>query len=321
MSIQASSGLLHSTKVWTALVSPMRTDGSLDLDRLCDLASRQQDAGNGIVLLGSTGEALALDSSEKRMVVEAVAGMGLTVPVMAGVAGFNLNEQLAWMEVAAGKGIDAFMMVVPIYSKPGPVGQLKWFQRLMDASPLPCMLYNIPSRAGVPIHPSVLAALEHHPNMMGVKEAAGTIESFHAYRMAAPSARLYSGDDGFTPYYAAAGAVGLVSVVSNAWPELTRRITELSLSGAGGAGGETGAPSEWNRIVVEWTEICKTFFMAANPIPAKRLLLEKGLIGSAAVRLPLSVDEMDATRLSALLDADRRADELLERANMLLGSH
>jgi 4-hydroxy-tetrahydrodipicolinate synthase len=146
---------INELKLWTALVTPMQADGSVDFVSLENIVRRQEAAGNGILLLGSTGEGLALDQEEKKSVVSFVSRMNPDVAVMAGVGGFNLKMQQQWIETCNHLNINAFLLVAPLYSKPRPVGMESWFRSLLDVSGKPCMLYNIPGRTGVKIPPSV----------------------------------------------------------------------------------------------------------------------------------------------------------------------
>ncbi|MFU8812267.1 MAG: 4-hydroxy-tetrahydrodipicolinate synthase [Balneolaceae bacterium] len=286
-----------SPSLWTALITPMHEDGSLHLDDLTALLHRQAAAGNGVLLIGSTGEGLALSDSEKLAVVEHAAAQNVSIPLMVGVGGFQLETQLNWIRTCNTLSVDSFLLVAPLYAKPGPFGMEHWFRSLMDAAEKPCMIYNIPSRTGVKIPPSVIAGLSDHPNFWAVKEASGSIEEFQAFRAASPEVPLYSGDDGLTPFFCRAGAVGLVSVASNVWPKATRRYTEYCLSG-----------NTVNTLPI-WKPATDALFSASNPIPAKRLLQHKGVIESARLRAPLHATELST--IDHLIEADRHIERWL----------
>jgi len=288
---------MKNTKLWTALVTPMQRDGQLDFDDLESLVRRQEKAGNGILLIGSTGEGLALDDEEKRAVVEYVSKLELSVPVMAGVGGFSLENQKNWIIYCNRLNLDAFLLVTPLYSKPGPVGQEKWFGDLMDVSEKPCMIYNIPSRTGARISPEVFQNIENHPNFWSIKEASGSIQDFQAFREAIPDIPIYSGDDGMLPFFAVAGCKGLVSVASNAWPEATNLYVQKCLEG------------DTVSLFPLWKHATEMLFSVSNPIPAKKLLVEKGLIKSPALRLPLTPSELDSTK--DLIEIDKEISNWL----------
>ena len=281
---------LTNTKIWTALVTPMKENGDLDLEDLASLIHKQDEAGNGILVLGSTGEGLALGLDEKEQVVNTASSLNIDVPLMVGVGGFNLRRQIEWIEYCHEYDPDAFLLVMPLYSKPDLKGQIEWFKSLMDAAEKPCMLYNVPSRTGSWLQKEALKTLSEHPNLYALKEAGGSIEQFQGYGEAAPTVPLYSGDDGMTPYFSMNGCQGLVSVTANVWPEATHAYLEQCLEGKG------------KELVPRWKEPIKAMFSASNPIPSKVLLREKGWIKSSTLRPPLT--DKDLPDLDRLLKAD-----------------
>lgn len=282
---------MKNITLWTALVTPMGEDGSIHLADLEKLLRRQEKAGNGILLIGSTGEGLALSGKEKKKVVEYSAGLGLSVPLMVGVGGFNLSEQTKWIEWCNRLNIDAFLLVNPLYSKPGARGQAQWFNSLMDAAEKPCMVYNIPSRTGSKIPPSVIQSIETNKNFWAVKEASGSIADYNKFREAVPSVPLFSGDDGMVAFFAAAGCHGLVSVAANVWPKATKLYVKKCLDG------------ETDSLFPLWNHVVEELFSAPNPIPAKVLLNEKKLLQSATLRSPLTEDEIES--VDKLLSVDK----------------
>lgn len=283
---------MTDTKLWTALVTPMMNNGEVDTEDLAGLLRRQEEAGNGVLLLGSTGEGLALGREEKERVIKTADELDLDTPLMAGVGGFNLEEQLEWMAWCGEFDVDAFLLVTPLYAKPGRRGQASWFRTLMDEAARPCMLYNVPSRTGVKLDPRVLGDLDGHPNLYALKEASGSVEEYQQFRKAAPGLKFFSGDDGLTPFFAMAGCDGLVSVAANVWPRATSRYVELCLEGRG------------PELLPLWEECASALFAGPNPVPAKVLLKEKGWIGTSVLRAPLT-DE-DAGDVARLKEADRR---------------
>lgn len=281
---------LIDIKIWTALVSPMKENGDLDLEDLASLIHKQNEAGNGVLVLGSTGEGLALGLEDKKKVVETASSLNIDVPLMVGVGGFNLREQIEWIEYCQEFDPDAFLLVTPLYSKPDLLGQIEWFKSLMDAADKPCMLYNVPSRTGSWLHKDAFSELAGHPNLYGLKEAGGSIDYFQQYRDAAPGVPLYSGEDALTPYLAMHGCQGLVSVAANVWPKATNKYLEMSLAGRG------------KELVKYWREPIKALFSASNPVPSKVLLKEKGWIKTSKLRPPLT--DKDLQNLDRLLKAD-----------------
>lgn len=292
---------LEQTKLWTALVTPMDNDGNVNSNELASLIHRQDEAKNGVLVLGSTGEGLALSLKDKKKVVETAESLNINVPLMAGVGGFNLQDQIEWIEYCRKFDVDCFLLVTPLYAKPDVHGQIAWFKTLLDAADKPCMIYNVPSRTGVKLKPEVVEELSDHSNLIGLKEASGEVADFQEFRKAAPDLPIYSGDDGMTPFFAAAGCHGLVSVMSNAWPKATHRYLDWCLQGRG------------PELLPLWGDCSSALFSAPNPVPVKMLLAEKGLIESASFRLPLTAKEIEDP--SFLLDADQRISEWYQATN------
>ena len=292
---------VEKTMVWTALITPMLENGRIDIDSLGELVQAQTKAGNGIVLFGSTGEGLALTLDEKKAILKNVLDMQSLPPIMVGVGGFHLSEQLSWLAFCETLNISAYLMVVPLYAKPGPVGQTAWFEALLNKVTKPCMLYNVPTRVGTVLHPQVLNNLKDNPYLWAVKEASGNIAAFKTYQTAAArlSICLYSGDDVLMPQLAKAGAKGLVSVASNIWPEAVRRYAEFCLSDHLDAS-----------MQALWKQASEACFCAPNPLPVKLLLTRQGKINSAYCRPPLSQNEQ--VNYALLKMADRAVNAWYE---------
>lgn len=289
---------LNNTILWTALITPMQTDGSVDFDSLTQCVRAQEDAGNGVLILGSTGEGLALTTEEKLRIVEHVASLEIQVPIMVGIGGHQLPDQITFLESCQHFSIDAFLLVTPLYAKPGPKGQVAWFKALLDVSHKPCMLYNVPSRTGVAMHPSVLSTLHTHDQFWSIKEASGDVNQFAAYQALVPEIPFFSGEDGLMPELAAVGAKGLVSVVSNPWPKATREYVKASL---------VGIDEDSHQL---WKKASAAMFAVSNPIPSKALMASRGNISTPTLRLPLVANELtDITQQQA---ADQSVQQWLK---------
>lgn len=265
--------------LWTALVTPMTENGKVDYQSLQNLVRAQEKARNGLLVLGSTGEALNLDEDEKKQILEFVISLRPSSPIMVGVGGINLNNTLEWLKYCEELPVDAYLMVTPLYAKPGAHGQYHWFKALMDAVKRPCMLYNVPGRTGGALNKDALSRLNGHPQFWALKEASGSTAEFASYVQAAPSAQVFSGDDAMLPQYAPLGAKGLVSVASNVWPEQTHRYTELSLN----------YTLKNDKL---WAEASNSLFVASNPVPVKCLMAEVGQISTPILRAPLTHEDM-----------------------------
>jgi 4-hydroxy-tetrahydrodipicolinate synthase len=269
--------------LWTAIVTPLDQASHVDYRALSSIVRDQEEAGNGLLVLGSTAEALNLPLSEKKKIVDHVISMNPKIPIMVGVGGHQLEETLEWISFLETKMINAYLMVTPIYAKPGPVGQYNWFKTLMDAVTKPVMLYNVPGRSAVAMSTEAVAKLSGHKNFWSIKEASGSVEKFKEYLKAANGKAVYCGDDALMPDFALAGASGLVSVASNAWPKETNLYVQKCLN-------KTFDDKQL------WTDAANSLFVASNPVPVKRLMFENGKIQTALMVAPLSHEDMqDAT--------------------------
>lgn len=286
---------MSDLRLWTALITPMNPDGSVHYEDLKKLLNRQEDAGNGVLILGSTGEGISFSETEKRDIIKFVASQNLKTPVMAGVGGIRLETQLEWIDYCNELNIDSYLLVTPLYSKPGRYGQTDWFTALLDRSVKRCMIYNIPSRTGVKLPPEVLLDVEHHPNLWAVKEASGSMDDYNVFRKMLPNVPIFSGDDALLPEFAEVGCAGLVSVAANVWPIETNLYVEKCISG------------DTMNLKPVWAEAIKAIFSAPNPIPAKMLLHSKKEITNSKLRPPLS--EKDLSDQSHLKDVDRSIRE------------
>jgi 4-hydroxy-tetrahydrodipicolinate synthase len=285
---------VQETWLWTALITPFSADGgSVDYSTLAKLLERQEAAGNGVLLLGSTGESLSLSEDEKKEIVRFACAQKLTVPVMVGVPNINLAQTLAWIDYCRAYAIDAYLAATPAYTKPNAAGQTGWFKKLFDAADAPIMLYNVPSRTGAVLSPEVVRTLSRHANFWAIKESSGGLDAYIDYATAAPNIALYCGDDNLLPSATPLGACGLVSVASNVWPEACRDYVVACRKGA-----YRGQ---------EWWLACKSLFMATSPVPLKALMEHQSLIPFGSVRLPLSTT--DLTSIKPLEHADKSIEE------------
>lgn len=268
---------INSTPLWTAIVTPMNADSTVDYPSFEKILREQESAQNGVVILGSTGEALNLGTDECKQILEFGLSLKLKVPVMTGIGGFNQKDILKYVTYLNSlNGLDAYLVVTPLYAKPGEHGQTEWFKAILDLSTRPCMLYNVPGRTGVKMHVNAVKNLKEHKHFWAIKEASGSVEDFKAFVLANPKARVYSGDDGMVPDFAPHGCVGLVSVASNAWPLETRAYVVKTLENK-----LTKSEAEL------WKKSCDTLFIAANPVPVKNLMHAQGKIKTNVLRAPL----------------------------------
>jgi 4-hydroxy-tetrahydrodipicolinate synthase len=287
-------------RVVTAMVTPFRADGSVNLELAARLADHLVANGSdGLVICGTTGESPTLSWDEQHRlfaaVREAVQGRARLV------AGSGSNCTAEAVEAtceAATLGADGALVVVPYYNKPPQEGLEAHFRAIAQAAPeLPLMLYNIPARTGTSLAPDTVARLLDLPNVVSFKAASGTTEEVTALRgLCGDRLAIYSGDDALTLPMLAVGAVGVVSVASHVAGPQIRAMIEAFL------GGRQAEALALHELLVP---LCRALFCTTNPIPVKAALELSGWpVG--APRLPLlSASDAVKQRLSETLAALR----------------
>ncbi|MDO8664712.1 MAG: 4-hydroxy-tetrahydrodipicolinate synthase [Candidatus Liptonbacteria bacterium] len=264
----------------TALVTPFRTDLSLDDEALRQLVDRQINAGiDFLVPCGTTGESPTLSHEEHRRVVEIVIEQAAgRVPVIAGTGSNSTAEALDLTRHAKTAGATGCLIVSPYYNKPTQNGLLAHFNAIADVG-LPVVIYNIPGRTGVNITPETMAKLTEHPNIVGIKEATGNLEQMtQDILLCGERATYLSGDDTLTIPLMSIGGHGVISVISNLIPRETTEMVHAALD------------EDWNRarkIHLRLFPLCRAMFLETNPIPVKAAMAMMGLL-KPAWRLPMT---------------------------------
>jgi 4-hydroxy-tetrahydrodipicolinate synthase len=217
-------------RVLTAMVTPFAEDGSIDLAGAQELAAHLVDrqAHDGLVVLGTTGEAPTLSDGEQHAVLEAVLdAVGDRATVVAGVGTNDTAHSIERARDAERLGVHGLLVVTPYYNKPPQAGLLRHFTAVADATDLPVMLYDIPPRSVVPIEVDTLARLAEHPRIVAVKDAKGDLGAVMR-TLARTDLAYYSGEDVLNLPLLAVGAVGVVSVVGHlAGPRLAELIAAV----------------------------------------------------------------------------------------------
>jgi 4-hydroxy-tetrahydrodipicolinate synthase len=285
------------TGTGTALVTPFRTDGTLDEGTLRRLIQRQIDAGvDFLVPCGTTGESPTLTHEEHVRVVEiAVALAKGKVPVLAGAGGYNTAEVIAMARELAELGADGFLSVTPYYNKPTQEGLFQHYRAIAEAVPLPIILYSVQGRTGVNIEPATVKRLAQIENIVGIKEASGNVSQMAAILNAVPEDFIVlSGDDAITLPVISLGGRGVISVVSNEIPAEMSRLTRAALQG------DFQTAREIHRRFHPLMEIN---FVESNPGPVKAAMAEMGLL-EAVWRLPLVAPKAEnQMRIRAVLES------------------
>lgn len=267
---------------YTALVTPFQKDGRLDEPSFRRLVRLQLKGGvAGLVPCGSTGEAATLTHEEGRRVVElTLEETQGAVPVVAGVGTNATWKALELAREAETLGADALLLLAPYYNKPTQEGLYAHFRAICDATRLPAVLYNIPGRTAVNVAPATIARLaEDCPNLVAVKEAAGSLDQVSEILVRAPRGfTVLSGDDSLTLPMMSVGARGVVSVLSNVAPKATQQLCELFLDGQN---------KKAAALHARMFPLIKALFSETNPIPVKAAL-ELMDVCRADPRLPLT---------------------------------
>ncbi len=282
----------NSPRLWTALITPFKEDLSIDFESLERLLLRQQRAKLGVLLCGSTGEALNLSLEKKKSIIDFSLSLKLKIPYMIGVGGHLLEEQIKWIQfLEKYQSIHSYLLVTPLYSKPGPLGQTAWFKSLLSVATKPSILYNIPSRTGVELAIQTVQELNTHPLVWGIKEASGEPHKFSQYQEALSNGIIFSGDDMLMKEFSKRGAFGLISVASNIWPERTQDFLTKCLE-------QTLNTEDNQKFVSCFSEL----FKSSNPLPTKALLAYKKIIKTYQTIPPLT--STDFNSMSSLLKWD-----------------
>lgn len=267
--------------VFTALVTPFKEDGSLDLAAFDALIDAQLAANiAGLVPVGTTGEAPTLNNEERSQVIQrTVERANGKAFVLAGTGANDTTKAVTWTRQAEQLGADGCLVVAPYYNKPTQQGLLAYFGEVAECTSLPIVLYSVPGRCGIEIAANTAAALhEKHSNIVGMKEAGGTVDRVTQLRKACGKDFLIqSGDDGLTLPFLSVGAIGVISVVSNLAPDLM-----VELITAWREGRSDDALDIHDRV----SNLASAMFIESSPVPVKTALAKEGRMQNT-VRSPL----------------------------------
>ena len=264
-----------------AIVTPMTADGALDLPRLKALVDWHVAEGtDGIVIVGTTGESPTVDVSEHCKLIEAAVEYAAgRVPVIAGTGGNATREAVELTKFASKAGADYALSVVPYYNKPTQEGLYRHFRTIAEASSIPVILYNVPSRTVADLSNDTVLRLAKEPRIVGLKESTSSIERVTDLLMRKPEGfMVFSGNDDAALAYVMLGADGVISVTANVAPRLLHEMCA-----AARAGDAKRAIQINNRLL----GLHRNLFLEANPIPVKWALHRMGRIAEG-LRLPLT---------------------------------
>jgi 4-hydroxy-tetrahydrodipicolinate synthase len=270
-----------------AIVTPMHTDGSLDLDAFRSLIDFHITEGtDAIVVVGTTGESPTVDVEEHEQLIQvAVEHAAKRIPIIAGTGANSTKEAIELAAFSKKAGAAASLTVVPYYNKPTQEGLYLHFKAIAEAVDMPHILYNVPGRTGADMNNDTVLRLAQIPNIVGIKDATGGIERGSDLLLRAAALKdsigdfaVYSGDDASTLALMLLGAHGTISVTANVAPKLMHEMCVAALNG------EVAKAREINFRLLG---LHRQLFVEANPIPVKWAVARLGKMKNN-LRLPLT---------------------------------
>lgn len=263
-----------------AIVTPMYSDGTVNYDKLGELIDFQvEHSTDAIVICGTTGESATLNHQEHLKVISyAVERTNHRIPVIAGAGSNDTSYAVELAKEAEKAGVDGLLAVTPYYNKTSQAGLIRHYNVMADATSLPIILYNVPSRTGTNIQPKTYAELAKHPNIVATKEANDNIAALAETRaLCGDELGVYSGNDNQIVPILALGGLGVISVLSNIMPKETHEVCQLFFD---------GKLQESTALQLKLLHIMQAMFADVNPIPVKEAMNLMGMeVGGC--RLPL----------------------------------
>ena len=265
---------------YVALVTPFHEDGSVNFEKLRELAAWHVEQGtDGIVALGTTGESSTMSHEEDdevvRCVLETVNGR---IPVICGAGSNSTQTQLEKSRKYHDMGADGLLLITPYYNKANDEGMYRHFAVVADTVDTPIILYNVPGRTGCAISPACCARLAAHPNITGIKEASGNISyAAQIATLLSDDFCMFSGNDDMIVPMMSLGAVGVISVWANICPKQSHDLV---------AAFAAGDIARARAIQLKYLNLINTLFCEVNPIPVKEAMNQLGM-DVGGYRLPL----------------------------------
>ena len=279
-----------------AIITPFTDDG-INFDELGSIIDHQIDHHtDAIVITGTTGEAATMSDEEHKATIKfAVDHVKKRVPVIAGTGSNETKYAIELSTYAQSVGADGLLIVTPYYNKCTQNGLAAHYEKIADSVDVPIILYNVPSRTGMPIKTETYVRLSKHPQIVGVKEASGDLTSILRLRKACgEELAVYSGNDDQIIPILSLGGDGVISVLSNVAPQETHDICQLYFD---------GRVEDAARMQIDYCDLIDALFCEVNPIPVKTAM---NLLGwnAGELRMPLSpMEPQNLERLRAALKA------------------
>ncbi|OJV16512.1 MAG: 4-hydroxy-tetrahydrodipicolinate synthase [Dyadobacter sp. 50-39] len=266
--------------VGAALITPFDEQNEIDypgLKRLIDLVT--EGGTDYLVVQGTTGESPTVTSKEKRDILAfTIKNNYKKLPIVYGIGSNNTQSVLNTIQETDFTGVDAILSVCPYYNKPTQEGIIAHFTAIADASPVPVLLYNVPGRTVINMKADTIIKLAEHPNIIGIKDAGGSLEQSMELAARAPEDfLLLSGDDNLVTTMVSVGWHGVISVIANAFPKEFHDLTWAALE---------GRFKDAAKLQLAFLEFDTLLYIESNPVGIKKCLEIKGIC-SADVRLPL----------------------------------
>lgn len=270
-----------------ALVTPFK-NGGINFDTLRNLFEYHESHGtNAILLAGTTGESPTL-SHEEKLELFRFGKRFSKVPIIAGTGNYNTAQTIELTRDAQMIGVDGALVITPYYNKPTQRGLYNHFKAVADNTNIPIIIYNVPGRTGVSISPDVVGELSQVNNIIGIKEASGSLrQCFEIHRLAKKDFTILSGEDALTLPMLASGGKGVISVTANIVPEMVKQMVFSFLE---------GNAEKAKELHYKLLPLTNALFVETNPIPVKTALWHLGFeVGP--LRLPLVAPETKSIEL------------------------
>ncbi len=254
-----------------AIITPFKENGDVNYEKFAEIIEDQISGGtDSIIVCGTTGEAACLTEEEHMAVIKfCVEQVNHRVPVVAGTGSNNTKTAIYLSEEAEKVGADALLMVTPYYNKTTQAGLIDHFTEVAKRVSIPIILYSIKSRTGLNIEPETVKTLvDNVPNIVGVKEASGSLSQISKIRAICPEADIYSGDDDLTVPILSLGGLGVISVLSNVAPRYVHDMCYKFFNGDA-----MGAAD----MQIKANDILEARFCETNPIPVKHAMNLMGM--------------------------------------------
>ncbi|MFK7757456.1 MAG: 4-hydroxy-tetrahydrodipicolinate synthase [Flavobacteriales bacterium] len=264
-----------------AMITPLTKEGEIDFQALKEITERQISGGvDFLVVMGTTGESVTLELSEKRKVLDTVLSVNSKrIPIIYGLGGNNTKAVVSELKTFNLEGVSAILSVSPSYNKPTQEGIFQHFKHISEASPVPVMVYNVPGRTASNVTAETCLRIAHElPNVFSVKEASGDLDQIKSIITHAPEGFLiFAGDDGLAIPVIKAGGAGVISVVGNALPKMFSELVTSAMN------------DEWikaKELDQLFQPLIPLLFKEGNPAGIKAIMEINGECTSV-VRLPL----------------------------------